>query len=91
MVTGHLALQGIRCSVKRIGSSVRRVTPEYHARKVSNTHKQTLFLTLLTTLDGKSKMKNSLCLESLMNSRVNYSVKTALVEMLEASDICNED
>lgn len=41
MVTGNLASQGIRCSEKRIGHSLRRVSPEYHLRRVSNTHKQT--------------------------------------------------
>ena len=38
--TGYLASQGIRCSEKRVGDSLRRVNPEYHARRVQNTHKQ---------------------------------------------------
>ena len=41
MVTGFLGSQGIRCSEKRVGRSLKRVTPEYHSRRMSNTHKQT--------------------------------------------------
>ena len=41
MLTGYLALQGIRCSEKRVGDSLRRVNPEYHARRAQSTHKHT--------------------------------------------------
>ena len=37
MLTGYL---GIRCSEKCVGDSLRRVNPEYCARRVQNTHKQ---------------------------------------------------
>ena len=41
MLTGHLASEGIRCSEKRVGLSLRRVNPQYHSRRALNTHKQT--------------------------------------------------
>lgn len=40
MLTGYLASQGIRCSEKRVGYSLRRVNPEYHAQWAQNTQKQ---------------------------------------------------
>ena len=41
MVTGFLTSQGIRCSEKRIGASLRRVSSAYHSARMSNTHRQT--------------------------------------------------
>lgn len=40
-MTGFLCTQGTRCSEKRVGQSLKRVSPEYHARRESNTHRQT--------------------------------------------------
>ena len=41
MMTGFLCTQGIRCSEKRVGRSLKLVSPEYHAQRESNTHRQT--------------------------------------------------
>ena len=40
-MTGYLSAQGVRCGEKRVGKSLKRVAPIYHARRESNTHRQT--------------------------------------------------
>ena len=41
MMTGYLSTQGLRCSEKRVGQSLKRVSAGYHAQRQSNTHRQT--------------------------------------------------
>ena len=41
MMTGYLSTQGLRCSEKRVGQSLKRVSADYHAQRESNTHRQT--------------------------------------------------
>lgn len=40
-MTGYLSSQGIRCAEKRVGQSLKRVNPVNHARRQSNTYRQT--------------------------------------------------
>ena len=40
-MTGLLSSQGIHCSQLRIGAALKRITPEYHARRQANVHRQT--------------------------------------------------
>ena len=40
-MTGLLSSQGIRCSQVHIGATLKRITPEYHARREANVHRQT--------------------------------------------------
>ncbi len=40
-MTGFLATQGVHCAQLRVGRCLKRVSPEYHAMRESNTHRQT--------------------------------------------------
>lgn len=40
-MAGHLASQGIMCSEKRVGASLKRVAPQHHAVRESRAYRQT--------------------------------------------------
>jgi hypothetical protein len=40
MMTGLLSAGGFRVAEKRVGTSLKKVSPAYHNRRVTNTHKR---------------------------------------------------